>query len=150
MSKIYNRAQTDHPFRAVGMHAAQAGAVDLMEAAVGAYALIAYADGEAVEAERREFFATLRRERAMAVFSREDVAAEMSLLEAAFRFDPLAGEGMAFARIAGVAHRGAAKGLLLQTCAQVMHADGVAHPEECRQLAIIDGLLDSANGAARR
>lgn len=121
--------------------AAQAGVVDLMEAMVAAYALMAHADGEASGAERRRLFAILREHPAMTVVSREQIADEVAEHEANFRYDPELAQQIAREKLATIASSPRGVRQVVAACRELIPADGVAHPAEYRMLARIKALL---------
>lgn len=121
--------------------AALAATGDLMEAFVAAYALMSHADGEVAAAERRRIFAILRENPAMSVFSRDDLAEEIALHEANFRYDPELAQQISRERLTPLAGNRRAAARVLAACRELIAADGVAHPSEYRALNEIKGIL---------
>ena len=114
---------------------------DLLDATVAACALMAHADGEVAVAERRRILATLRDNRAMASFSREDIVERVAQHEANFRFDPELAQQIAREALAGIVGQGPAVRAVVAACREILTADGIAHPSEYRVLAEIRTLL---------
>lgn len=125
----------------VGPHAATIGTCDLMQATVAAYALMAHADGEAAAAERRRMLAILRENRAMSMFSREELVREMAEHEANYRYDPEVAQEIAREKLALAKGQPRAIVQIIAACRDLIAADGVAHPAEYRALAAIKALL---------
>lgn len=134
--------------RSLGEEAAFARSADLMEAMVAAYALMAHADGEAAASERRRMLAILRENRALSIFSREELVREMAEHEANYRYDPEVAQEIAREKLALVTGQPRAIGAVLEACRDLIPADGIAHPGEYRALAAIKALLGTTGDAA--
>lgn len=124
-----------------GTEAAFARTADLMEAMVAAYALMAHADGEAAAAERRRMLAILSENRALSLFSRDDLVRAMAEHEANYRYDPEVAQEIAREKLALVKDRPRAVAAVLDACRELIPADGIAHPGEYRALAAVKVLL---------
>ena len=118
--------------------------LDLMQAMVAAYALMAHADGEAAAAERRRMLTILRENRALSIFSREELVREMAEHEANYRYDPEVAQEIAQEKLALVSGQPRAILQILEACRSLIAADGITHPAEYRALATIKALLGAA------
>lgn len=127
--------------RSTGTQAAAIRAADLLQALVAAYALLAHADGEAAAAERRRMLTILRENRALSIFSREDLVREMAEHEANYRYDPEVAQEIAREKLALANGQPRAALQILEACRDLISADGIAHPAEYRALASIKALL---------
>lgn len=127
--------------RPTGRQAAAIRAADLLQAMVAAYALLAHADGEAASAERRRMLMILRENRALSVFSREDLVREMAEHEANYRYDPEVAQEIAREKLALANGQPKAALQIVEACRDLISADGIAHPAEYRALASITALL---------
>jgi tellurite resistance protein len=137
----YSRTRGDQAFQSTANEAALARTADLMEALVAAYALMAHADGEVADAERRRLFSILRSNPVMSIFSHHEIAEEVAIHEANFRLDPEVAQRIAREKLMVVADQRRAGNLVIAACREIIPADGVAHPSEYRQLADIKALL---------
>ena len=112
-----------------------------LKALVAGYALMAHADGEVTNAERRRLFAIVRDTPAFEPFSPHDLAEEVETHEANFRHDPEAAQEVAWHRLDPVAGQRRAAHVLVAACRELIAADGIAHPAEYRTLAAIKSRL---------
>jgi tellurite resistance protein len=103
---------------------------ELLDAMVAACAIIAYADGNADQQERRRLLGLMRRIRLLEGFSPDDLAGEFALHEQAFERDPESATQTALKTIAALRPKGDEIRALLKSCEEIMQADGVAHPLE--------------------
>lgn len=110
---------------------------ELLDAMVAACAIIAYADGNADERERRRLLGLMRRIPLLEGFSRDDLAAEFALHEEAFERDPESATQTALKTIAALRPKGDEMRALLKSCEEIIRADGVAHPLEQAALQTI-------------
>lgn len=110
---------------------------ELLDAMVAACAIIAYADGNADEQERRRLLGLMRRIPLLEGFSRDDLADEFSVHEQAFDMDPVRARQAALRTIASLQPNAAEMRALLKSCEEVIRADGVAHPLEHEALRTI-------------
>lgn len=138
---------TARPTRSDAQAAAAIRTADLMQAMVAAYALMAHADGEAASAERRRMLSILRENRAMSIFSREELVREMAEHEANYRYDPEVAQEIAREKLALVNGQPRAARQIVEACRDLIPADGVAHPAEYRALAAIKALLGTEGEA---
>lgn len=115
---------------------------EMLDALVAACALIAYADGEADEAERRKLLGMMRRLPLLEGFSRDDLADEFGRYERAFEEDADRARAQALATIEGLKPNTPEIRVLLRACDEILHADGVAHPLEYETLSVIGRALD--------
>lgn len=136
--------QTHVAARSLSEEAAFARSTHLMEAMVAAYALMAHADGEAAASERRRMLAILRENRALSVFSREELVSEMAEHEANYRYDPEVAQEIAREKLALVSGEPRSIRIVVEACRELIPADGVAHPGEYRTLATIKALLGAS------
>lgn len=114
---------------------------DLLDALVAACAVVAYADGEADERERRRLLGMMRRIPLLAGFSSDDLADEFARHERAFESDPVDARERALAAIAALKPNTAEMRILLKSCDEILMADGVAHPLEYEALSSIGHAL---------
>ena len=120
---------------------ATAGRDELMEAMIGACAMIACADGSVDVRERRRVLQLMRAFPAFGGFSSEVVAEEFSRHERAFEDEPsLAREKVLDAIEALKPHVSSAR-MLLSACQQVLEADGIYHPQEYQALSDVSKAL---------
>lgn len=110
---------------------------ELLDAMVAACAIIAHADGNADEQERRRLLGLMRRIPLLEGFSRDDLAAEFALHEQAFDLDPVNARQTALKTIAALRPNGDEIRALLKSCDEIIRADGVAHPLEQEALRTI-------------
>lgn len=112
-----------------------------LKALVAGYALMAHADGEVTNAERRRLFAIVRDTPAFEGFSHHDVVDEVEAHEANYRNDPEEAQASAWHRLDPVAGQRRAAHVLVAACRELIAADGIAHPAEYRTLAAIKSRL---------
>ncbi len=115
---------------------------ELLDAMVAACAIIAYADGNAAEQERRRLLGLMRRIPLLEGFSRDDLATEFALHEQAFDLDPVNARQTALKTIAALRPNSSEIRALLKSCEDIMRADGVAHPLEQEALRTIMRTLE--------
>jgi tellurite resistance protein TerB len=115
---------------------------ELLEAIVAACAIIAYADGNADEDERRRLLSLMRRIPLLEGFARNDLAYEFALHEQAFELDPESATQTALKTIAALRPNGDEIRALLKSCEEIIQADGVAHPQEHEALRTITRALE--------
>ena len=136
-----------------GAQQAVAGNVEMMQALVAAYALMAHADGEVATAERRRIFSILRESPGMTAVSQDAIGDEIAAHEANFRYDPELAQQIAREKLVPAARSRRAAARIVATCRELIPADGVAHPSEYRALADIKAMLgfddSQQNGALR-
>ena len=137
--------QTDVATRSLSEEAAFARSTHLMEAMIAAYALMAHADGEAAASERRRMLAILRENRALSIFSREELVREMAEHEANFRYDPEVAQEIAREKLALVSGEPRSIRIVIEACRELIPADGIAHPSEYRVLATIKALIGATD-----
>ncbi len=115
---------------------------DLLDALVAACAVVAYADGKADESERRRLLGLMRRIPLLEGFSRDDLADEFTRHERAFELDPDHARERALAAVAALKPNETELRILLKSCDEILHADGIAHPLEYEALSSIGRALD--------
>lgn len=115
---------------------------ELLEAMVAACAIIAYADGNADEDERRRLLSLMRRIPLLEGFARNDLAYEFALHEQAFELDSESATQTALKTIAALRPNGDEIRALLKSCEEIIQADGVAHPQEHEALRTIIRALE--------
>ena len=115
---------------------------ELLDAMVAACAIVAYADGDADERERRRLLGLMRRIPLLEGFSRDDLAAEFAVHEQAFERDSVHARQTALKTIAALRPNGDEMRALLKSCEEIIRADGVAHPLEQDALRTIMRALD--------
>ena len=116
---------------------------DLLDALVAACAIVAYADGRADERERHRLLGMMRRIPLLEGFSRDDLAEEFSRHERAFEADPRQARERALATIAALKPNTTEMRTLLNSCDDILRADGIAHPLEYEALSAIGRALES-------
>ena len=114
---------------------------ELLDATVAACAIMAYADGNADEQERKRLLGLMRRIPLLEGFSRDDLADEFSMHERAFAIDHDAAMQKALESIAALRPNADESRALIKSCEEIMRADGVAHPLEHVALRSIMGAL---------
>ena len=120
---------------------ATAGRDELMEAIIGACAMIAYADGRVDVRERRRVLQLMSSFPAFSGFAGEVVAEEFARHERAFEDNPsLARERVLDAIEALKPHASSAQ-MLLSACQHVLEADGIHHPQEYQALSDVGKAL---------
>lgn len=115
---------------------------DLMDALVAACAIVAYADGEADEHERRRLLSMMRRIPLLEGFSRDDLAEEFARHARAFELDPVHARERALETVAALKANDTEMRILLKSCDEILRADGVAHPLEYDALSAIGRALE--------
>jgi tellurite resistance protein TerB len=115
---------------------------ELLDAMVAACAIIAYADGNADEQERRRLLGLMRRIPLLEGFARDDLAYEFALHEQAFELDPASAKQTALQTIAALRPSGDEFRALLKSCEEIIRADGIAHPLEQDALRTIMRALE--------
>jgi tellurium resistance protein TerD len=115
---------------------------DLLDALVAACAVVAYADGQADECERRRLVGMMRRIPLLEGFSRDDLAEEFARHERAFENDPVHARERALAAVAALRPNTTEMRILLRSCDEILLADGVAHPQEYEALSSIGRALE--------
>lgn len=138
-SNLNKRPELPEKFVAIEISISQGSA--FMEAFVAACALIAHADGELARPERRRLFTAARNEPRLAPFSHEDIAEEFAGHVANYAFDPELANEFAIEKIAPLRGRTREAHAIVDSCRQVLVADGVAHPAEYRALDKIKRTL---------
>lgn len=116
---------------------------DLLDALVAACAVVAYADGRADDRERQRLLGMMRRIPLLEGFSRDDLADEFSRHERAFEADPVQARKQALALISTLKPNTTEMRTLLNSCDDVLRADGIAHPLEYEALSAIGRALES-------
>lgn len=129
--------------------AARSANTEFMEAIVAACVVLSCADGEIAQAERRRFITLARSEPRLATFSFEELSEEFAAHATTFAMDPELGRELAIEKIAPFRKRRREAYIIVETCRQLIPADGVAHPAEYRALAKLRDVLglDPEGGA---
>ncbi len=138
-SKIRQRPQIKKSL--LRREAESAGESPFMEAIVAACALVSSADGEIATAERRRFLTLARSEPRLATFSFEELVEEFASHAATFRMDTELGHELAAEKLEPFRDRTREAYIILETCRQIVPADGQCHPAELRMLDRIRELL---------
>jgi tellurite resistance protein len=89
-------------------------------------------------------FALFRSNPSFRGFSHADIAIEFSRHEAAFELDPATARREASMTIRSLKGTATELRLVLDTCQQILEADGVAHPQELAALTEIRAILRSS------
>ena len=113
----------------------------LMEAMVAGCAIVAFADGEAVPAERRRVLAQLRSHILLSLFPHDRVAAEFDAHADAFDRAPAQARAAALRLVAPLAPHPRLARVVLRACLDVTVADGVVHPGEVKAVSMVRDAL---------
>ncbi|MBO6636150.1 MULTISPECIES: TerB family tellurite resistance protein [Hyphomicrobiales] len=117
-----------------------AGQEAFMEAAIAAAMIIAHADGEADDAERRRIVSLFRTNPMLQGFSTDDVAREIEAHTHAFAADRDSALGRARAYIVTADLTNPQFRSLIQICMSVLEADGIRHSFEEEALAEVASM----------
>lgn len=117
-----------------------AGQESFMEAAIAAAMIIAHADGDADESERRRIVSLFRANRLLQGFSTNDVTREIEEHTQTFEADTASALGRARAQIVTADLSNSQFRALIQICVSVLDADGIRHPAEKKALAAISAM----------
>ena len=128
----------------LALEVATAGRDELMEAMVGACALVAYADGSCDVRERRRVLQLMRALPAFRGFSSEVVTEEFVRHERAFEYGPSVAREKVLDTIATLEPHESSVRMLLSACQQVLEADGVYHLQEYQALRDVMSALKAA------
>jgi tellurite resistance protein len=115
---------------------------DVLDALVAACALVAFADGKADAAERRKLIGMMRRLPTLEGFSKEDLDDEFSRNVQAFEEDVAQARETALAKVRALCPNEVEMRMLLRACDEIVHADGVALPQEYEALSSVGRALD--------
>lgn len=124
----------------VAAEADVAGLEPFMEAAIAAAMIIAHADGEADDTERRRIISLFRAAPQLQGFSADDVAREIDAHTQAFDLDHSSALSRARAQIVTSDLSNEQFRAIMGICVLVLEADGVRHPEEERALIDISAM----------
>jgi prepilin-type processing-associated H-X9-DG protein len=123
---------------------ATAGRDELMEAMIGACAMIAYADGHVDPRERRRVLKLMRSIPAFTGFSGEIVAEEFDRHQRAFEYEPSLAREKVLDNIKALKPHVSSVRMLLFACQNVLEADGIYHPQEYQALKEVSEALRAA------
>lgn len=132
------RARLDR--HALSAEAAIAGQEAFMEATIAAAMIIAYADGNADESERRRIVALFRANPLLQGFSAADVTREIDGHTEAFAADMNSALERARALITTADLTNGQFRSLVQICVSVLDADDIRHPAEEDALAAVASM----------
>ena len=132
------RARLDR--HALAAEADVAGQEAFMEAAIAAAMIIAHADGNSDESERRRIVSLFRANPLLQGFSAIDVSREIDEHTHAFGVDTNSALGRARAQIVTADLTNGQFRSLIQICVSVLDADGIRHPAEEEALAAISSM----------
>ena len=122
---------------------ATAGRDDLMEAMIGACAIVAHADFCVDVTERRRVLQLMRALPAFSGFSSETITEEFARHERAFLHDPVRAREAALNAIAALRPSDSEVRMLLSACQHVLEADGFHHSQEYQALQDISRALQA-------
>jgi tellurite resistance protein len=114
----------------------------LLQALVGAAAIISYADGQMDIAERRRLIEAFSTSKPLDGFSVADFAEELAFYMRAYAYDLISAEAQALANLATIVLSSPEKAPVAEMCGRVLAADGMVHPAELGALGRIQIALE--------